>query len=417
MNNILLSIVLSFLLMIILLVKNKFRVEPIILLTFTLLQTFIGFSLLSNNFKNLLEFFIGIFFLILGYFYGEKINKNINKKQKKTKSKENVKFLFLEIIIYIMVGYHFIVGGIPILSNDVEIQRFNFSSSGLAGLPGRMYMYGLPYLYICSYFKYPSSNKNKVIIIIFLFSRVLGGIKSGIIEIIFIYFNLRYSTNNSIKLREFFKIKYIAILSLIVFFIFKLTQTYKTMQGIKIKEFLYYIIERLTVIQAMPIINIFELVNKKIVINSNYFKDSIYFLSKYTKISIFYKNYFTTDNIVSAYIYNTPILKDSFFVPVTMTAFGEFYLNNSYFVFIIMFGLGILSAYLLNKTKLINESAFVRAKFLFLFLILEGFLTKGGFAYSIINGLLLILIFKTIEFIGELIEIVFKIIKKNFRIE
>ena len=38
--------------------------------------------------------------------------------------------------------YHLAVGGIPILSTNVERARFDFTSSGLFGLPGRMYLYG-----------------------------------------------------------------------------------------------------------------------------------------------------------------------------------------------------------------------------------------------------------------------------------
>ena len=49
-------------------------------------------------------------------------------------------------VISFFVAYHFIVGGVPLLSADVELARFNFSGSGLFGIPGRMYLFGLPFL-------------------------------------------------------------------------------------------------------------------------------------------------------------------------------------------------------------------------------------------------------------------------------
>src|SRR5690348_8100753 len=44
-----------------------------------------------------------------------------------------------------LAGYHLIALGLPILQPDVEIRRFDFTSSGLLGIPGRMFLYGLPF--------------------------------------------------------------------------------------------------------------------------------------------------------------------------------------------------------------------------------------------------------------------------------
>ena len=44
--------------------------------------------------------------------------------------------------------YHLLRAGIPILSSDVEVERFDFTSSGLFGIPGRMYLFGVKIAWI-----------------------------------------------------------------------------------------------------------------------------------------------------------------------------------------------------------------------------------------------------------------------------
>lgn len=40
--------------------------------------------------------------------------------------------------------YHLIAGGVPIFSDALERERFSFTSSGMWGIPGRMYLFGIP---------------------------------------------------------------------------------------------------------------------------------------------------------------------------------------------------------------------------------------------------------------------------------
>ena len=52
------------------------------------------------------------------------------------------------IVAAVLAFYHLIKSGIPILSGDVEVERFDFTSSGLFGIPGRMYLFGLKIAWI-----------------------------------------------------------------------------------------------------------------------------------------------------------------------------------------------------------------------------------------------------------------------------
>lgn len=49
----------------------------------------------------------------------------------------------LVIVSSAFAGYHLLLAGIPILTSNVEIQRFDFTSSGFFGIPGRMFLFGL----------------------------------------------------------------------------------------------------------------------------------------------------------------------------------------------------------------------------------------------------------------------------------
>jgi hypothetical protein len=54
----------------------------------------------------------------------------------------------INILIGIFTFYHLIKIGIPIFSTSIEISRFNISSSGLYGIPGRMYLFGVMFGWI-----------------------------------------------------------------------------------------------------------------------------------------------------------------------------------------------------------------------------------------------------------------------------
>jgi len=49
------------------------------------------------------------------------------------------------VVIIGLAAYHLVMVGIPILTGNVEVTRFDFTSSGLFGIPGRMYLFGLPF--------------------------------------------------------------------------------------------------------------------------------------------------------------------------------------------------------------------------------------------------------------------------------
>ena len=54
-------------------------------------------------------------------------------------------FVWATVIAAGVLGvYHLLASGIPLFSDSIETERFSFTSSGLWGIPGRMYLFGIP---------------------------------------------------------------------------------------------------------------------------------------------------------------------------------------------------------------------------------------------------------------------------------
>jgi hypothetical protein len=89
-----------------------------------------------------------------------------------------------------LVALHFVRAGVPLFSGNVETSRFDVSKSGLLGIPSRAYLFGLPILAI-AYAALPQRSPNErrmfaLIAAAFVVSRVLGGLKSGLLEVTFV---------------------------------------------------------------------------------------------------------------------------------------------------------------------------------------------------------------------------------------
>lgn len=86
--------------------------------------------------------------------------------------------------------YHLVVGGVPLFAWDIEVARFDFTSSGLFGIPGRMFLFGVPIAWAMAtaaayvagrpLWEYPPWVLATVF---FVLTSVLGGFKSGLVAL------------------------------------------------------------------------------------------------------------------------------------------------------------------------------------------------------------------------------------------
>lgn len=96
----------------------------------------------------------------------------------------------LAVITIVLVVVHFVRGGVPILSSNVETSRFDLASSGLLGMPSRAHLYGLPLIFL-SYASLRDRSRDEsrmfgAVSIAFVLSRLAGGLKSGLLEVVFV---------------------------------------------------------------------------------------------------------------------------------------------------------------------------------------------------------------------------------------
>jgi hypothetical protein len=96
----------------------------------------------------------------------------------------------LSIVTVALVVIHFARGGVPLFSANVETVRFQLARSGLLGLPSRAYLLGLPIL-VMAYagLRVRSSRESRILLLVaitFAVSRPLGGLKSGLFEVMLV---------------------------------------------------------------------------------------------------------------------------------------------------------------------------------------------------------------------------------------
>lgn len=404
-----LGIVISLFLPIFSIIVHKGKIYPIFITIFTLSTTLIGYIILDKGIiwvlymVSIILFFIGYVIIILSF------KKKVNLYEL---NNSNISFNFIfifSIVIIIFVFYHFIIGGIPIFSSNLEVKRFDFSSSGLLGIPGRMYLYGLPFLLTYVSIYYQKSKKNKkikqllyVIWITFIVSRIFAGFKGGMIEVIVDFIFIKALTDKPLNINKLiFSMKYFISILIAIIFAFLISNMYGTIKILTFNDKIVYLINRMTILQAYPGYFIMSGLFKY---KSNlpvFLNDMLYFLNKYFKMKIF--NLFPLDLTVSASIYGTPLSNSSFLVPVTIGAFPYLFLDIKYFAVLTMFFIGMLYAYITIYSKF-NKKIFKSSSIVFLIFFLNDFITKGGLAYCLINYIAVLLILKIFEIASKMIN-------------
>src|SRR5439155_18948606 len=101
---------------------------------------------------------------------------------------------------------HFAVGGIPLLSSNVEIARLDVTASGLLGIPGRIYLFGIPLaLAACLRGERIGSRaafstwQSRLLLATFVISRILSGFKSGLLEVVVITLLIYVASGHSMN--------------------------------------------------------------------------------------------------------------------------------------------------------------------------------------------------------------------------
>ena len=259
------------------------------------------------------------------------------------------------VILAILGTYHFAQVGLPILQPNVEISRFNFTGSGLFGLPGRVVLFGVPivtYLAVAyargtgSSIRRPGAILGAAMLLLIATELVLG-FKSGIavvITILLVAVVLAWGPPKAVRAAFTLAIPIAAA----VFFAVMVSGLYGTFVESN-QPAVAYLIERSTVIAAIPG---YEVLAGGIVMPSgetnSLVNDAEYYVPKYLGLGP-RANRFPFELVVSASIFGTSLTDNSFIVPVTVGAFASLLWDFGQLGFLFYMVLGVVFAWAENR--------------------------------------------------------------------
>lgn len=295
------------------------------------------------------------------------------------------------LVLLLVVGglsiYHFAVGGVPVLSSSVELDRFDFTSSGLLGLPGRAYLYGLPIVTVLATFNALSSSNPRakwilaMSIALLLLSRVASGFKGALVEFVVIVFFASAAATRGLSLARV-ATRYVALGALAIGFAALIAPTYFSYSGLTGNELANRLVERATSAGALPGQIVMEQSPPLVVLPSKIaVLDAQYIAFKYVGLDL--GEHFSFDQIVTASIYGSPLSSTG--VPETVGAFAQLvYDLGRTLAVVAMVGIGIIFRRLEEVAgRTSNPIVYVTA--VSALLALNDYLTKGDLVYLAVN--------------------------------
>jgi hypothetical protein len=298
--------------------------------------------------------------------------------------------------------YHLVVSGIPLFSSSIETQRFDFTSSGLFGIPGRMYLYGITIAWVLASInasnqgvRWRNSGPWRLATFFFLFSAGLSGFKGELIVtaivVIGVYVVL---SGRTIRLGGFLaRYSWIAFILIIYFFgVAALYTTYKNSD----RPLATQLLERATTVGAQP--GQYAIDGRTIVqLHNPLVSDLNYYTMKYSGHSV--EGMFTLDRLVSSSILRIDPSSSDRTPPVTIGAFAELVYGYGAFVAYIAYLLfGFLMAMCDGDSRTDSMKLLVR---IVCVLAICNFIIKGGIVYTIINYAVVALILSFIVLVVD----------------
>lgn len=294
-------------------------------------------------------------------------------------------------VVLAFVAYHFIVGGFPLFSTNVEVARFDFTSSGVFGLPGRMFLFGLPFLvffasaYLARHGGTVAQWTVRVVWLAYASAAVLAGFKGSVLMVLVVFLLVRASVGRPLHLRGLVAPKLMAVGAAAMLVALLIAFQYRSLQLSSPGEAVSYLADRLTIIAAEPgYVAIAELSGRDqpYIVN-----DFVYLLEKYTKTEISSEPTYPLELIVSARQAGLPLDGSTFIAPSTVGAFPSWYVDIGWMgATMAMLILGVL--YAIAHAHAVRAAApFSAALWGFAVYLIYIYGVNGGLAYWAVNGL------------------------------
>jgi hypothetical protein len=297
----------------------------------------------------------------------------------------------VSVVVIALAAYHVLASGIPILRSDVEVQRFNFTGSGLFGIPGRMYLYGLPCVVLGTAVvdgKMPHSPVRRLLTInwtAYVVIALLSGFKGGLLSVIVLYALARALSSRPIVLGLRSAFRYAFLIVAAFGFATAVSLRYASIGVANVPAAVEYIGARLTIIPALPGYQAVTELQGGAQAGLYLLDDLYHFASKYFGIDFGGGAFFPLEKVVSSSLYGTSLSDDSFIVPVTVGAAPGFYVDFGLAVALIaMAVMGAVYAYLVRRVggaRTVLGGSLLSLSVYFL----STFLVNGSLVYAVLN--------------------------------
>ncbi len=302
------------------------------------------------------------------------------------------------VIVALLALYHLWAVGFPVFASDVEVQRFDFTSSGLFGIPGRMYLFGVPIVWAITTAavvdagkKFLASRAWVIASLALLLTSLLGGFKSGVAAMATTVIIVMTITQQSqprllTAIRQYWWL----VLGAVVYgaIVASSYVTYQRQGGSLIDQ----LISRLTVIGAEP--KRAALLGSVQTPPAPLFSDFWYFIRKYAGQST--SSDFTVERAISAAMIGADPASNAWTTPVTVGGIPELVLVLG--TPIAMVACSVLGWILSGLYRLRSPSFSKLAVASIAGLALTTWISRGGFAYYTLNyllvGLLVFLLYR-----------------------
>jgi hypothetical protein len=293
-------------------------------------------------------------------------------------------------VLLSLLAYHFAVGGIPLFNQAVETERFNFSSSGLFGIPGRVFLYGMPFLvlYCTAYHRRVGDRRSQLLLRVvwtaYVASQLVSGFKGSIIVIglMFLQASALAGRPARVSARNIVKYAVAAVASLV--FAFAIAFRYSSVGIGDSLDAVRYLADRLTTLPAEPGYYALTELGAHPRGEAYNAEDLRYFANKYFGVGD-RTDVFPIDKRVSAALYGTQLDEENFLVPVTIGAPASIAVDAGMIAGVIG---SVFFGYLLGATfvrGLRARTPFAAAAWVQASTFTYVFLMNGGLSYSVLN--------------------------------
>lgn len=231
------------------------------------------------------------------------------------------------LLIIGLVVYHFALSGLALFSRFVEIRRFDFTQSGLWGIPGRMYLFGLPFAVFLSKAWYKATRGASARALVwaswsaYVLAQLFSGFKGSVVSIAVLYLLVLAQSGRPFTLWQAFRLRYAAVAATAIAFAAIIAQRYQSLGISRLQETLSYLFARLTTIAANAGYQALWLFRGG-PHHDYYLSDVIYYLNEYSHLGYQVSRY-PLELMVSSSITGTSLGQNNFIVSVTMGPYAE----------------------------------------------------------------------------------------------